>query len=174
MFKKVSLSTIFQIGILVVIGIMFCMTGNILGGVSGDSSTLEYDHNMDTENYPVEVTLGEDNSYLVSETIQVDMLRERHGIYRYIPMKGTVKSTIVDSRPIPTAPPSMIISMASPRSSSTCCAVVGLGLPDVLALGAATYPPAARISAAATGSLGKRTATLSSPPVVSIGTISDF
>ena len=51
---------------------------------------------------------------------------------------------------------------------------IGLGLPDVLALGAATYPPAARISAAATGSLGKRTATLSSPPVVSIGTISDF
>ena len=82
MFKKVSLSTIFQIGILVVIGIMFCMTGNILGGVSGDSSTLEYDRNMDTENYHVEVTLGEDNSYLVSETIQVDMLRERHGIYR--------------------------------------------------------------------------------------------
>lgn len=92
MFKKVSLSTIFQIGILVVIGIMFCMTGNILGGVSGDSSTLEYDHNMDTENYHVEVTLGEDNSYLVSETIQVDMLRERHGIYRYIPMKGTIQN----------------------------------------------------------------------------------
>ena len=56
MFKKVSLSTIFQIGILVVIGIMFCMTGNILGGVSGDNSTLEYDHNMDTEDYHVEVT----------------------------------------------------------------------------------------------------------------------
>ena len=92
MFKKVSLSTIFQIGILVVIGIMFCMTGNILGGVRGDSSTLEYDHNMDTENYHVEVTLGEDNSYLVSETIQVDMLRERHGIYRYIPMKGTIQN----------------------------------------------------------------------------------
>ena len=78
MFKKVSLSTIFQIGILVVIGIMFCMTGNILGGVSGDSSTLEYDHNIETENYNVEVNHGEDTSYLVSETIQVDMLRESH------------------------------------------------------------------------------------------------
>ena len=87
---------------------------------------------------------------------------------------SSVKSTIVDSRPIPTGPPSMIISMASPRSSSTCCAVVGLGRPEVLALGAATYPLDARIKAAAMGSLGKRTATLSSPPVVSRGTRSDF
>ena len=88
--------------------------------------------------------------------------------YRYV----FCKSTIVDSRPIFTCPPSMIISMASPRSSATCPAVVGLGLPEVLALGAATYPPAARISSCAIGSLGKRTATLSSPPVVSFGTIS--
>ena len=68
----------------------------------------------------------------------------------------------------------MIISMASPKSSSTCCAVVGLGRPEVFALGAATYPPACKISSAAMGSLGKRTATLLRPPVVSNGTRSDF
>ena len=85
-----------------------------------------------------------------------------------------MKSTIVDSNPIPTCPPSMIISMASPRSSSTCSAIVGLGLPDVLALGAATKPPPAFISSCAILSLGNRTATLSRPPVVSRGTISAF
>ena len=81
---------------------------------------------------------------------------------------------MVDSSPIFTCPPSIIISMASPRSSATCPAVVGLGLPEVLALGAATYPPAARINSCAIRSLGKRTATLSNPPVVSFGTISAF
>ena len=97
-------------------------------------------------------------------------------IYPGLKTTGTssVKSTIVDSRPIPTCPPSMIISIASPRSSSTCSAIVGLGLPDVLALGAATKPPAALISSCAIRSLGKRTATLSSPPVVSFGTMSAF
>ena len=52
------------------------------------------------------------------------------------------------------------------RSTRTCSAVVGLGRPDVFALGAETNPPAARINAAAIGSLGIRTATVSNPPVV--------
>ena len=48
------------------------------------------------------------------------------------------------------------------------------GLPDVLALGAAIYPPEALISACAMVSDGKRTATVESPPVVSSGTASLF
>ena len=49
----------------------------------------------------------------------------------------SVRSTIVDSMPIPTAPPSKIIGMIPFISSATCSARVGLGLPEVLALGAA-------------------------------------
>ena len=41
-----------------------------------------------------------------------------------------------------------------------------LGLPDVFALGAETYPPPARIKDLAISSTGIRTATVSSPPVV--------
>ena len=51
-------------------------------------------------------------------------------------------------------------------------AEVGLGLPEILALGAATYPPEARINARATESTGILTATVSRPPVVSYGTAS--
>ena len=58
----------------------------------------------------------------------------------------TVISRIVDSSPISTAPPSRIMSIFPSRSSATCSAVVGLGRPEVFALGADTNPPAARIS----------------------------
>ena len=84
----------------------------------------------------------------------------------------TVISRIVDSTPISTLPPSRIISILPLKSSATCCAVVGLGLPDVLALGADTYPPPARISSRAISSSGIRTATVSRPPVVPSGTFS--
>lgn len=57
-------------------------------------------------------------------------------------------------------------------SSATYSAIVGLGFPDALALGAATKPPAASISRCATGCDGNLTATVSSPPVVSSGTVS--
>lgn len=55
----------------------------------------------------------------------------------------------VDSRPITAWPPSRIISIRPDKSSITWAAVVVLGRPDTLALGAAIKPPAARIKAAA-------------------------
>ena len=83
-------------------------------------------------------------------------------------------STMVDSSPHSAAPPSRIMSIFPSRSKATWDALVGLGLPDALALGAAMGRPAARISAMATGCEGKRTATVSSPPVTESGTISVF
>ena len=77
-----------------------------------------------------------------------------------------VTSTMVDSTPMPTGPPSRIISIFPFMSSHTWSAVVGLGRPEVLALGAATGTPARAIRRLATGSLGIRTATVSKPPVV--------
>ena len=60
------------------------------------------------------------------------------------------------------------------RSSATWDASVGLGLPDVLALGAAIRHPLPSISRSATGCFGIRIATVSIPPVVSYGTLSFF
>ena len=57
-------------------------------------------------------------------------------------------------------------------SSIMCWAVVGLGRPDVLPLGAAMGTPAASMMASVVGWLGQRTPTVSSPPVVRRGTIS--
>ena len=51
-------------------------------------------------------------------------------------------------------------------------AVVGLGRPDVLPLGAAMGTPAASMMASVAGWFGQRTPTVSSPPVVRRGTIS--
>ncbi len=85
---------------------------------------------------------------------------------------SSVRSRIVDSIPIPTAPPSRISGILPSISAATCAASVGLGLPDVLALGAAIRQPLSSISASATGCPGIRTATVLSPPVVSRGTLS--
>ena len=53
----------------------------------------------------------------------------------------TVRSTIVDSTPTVHGPPSRTRSTSSPRSSRTCCAVVGLTWPKRFADGAAMPPP---------------------------------
>lgn len=64
---------------------------------------------------------------------------------------STVTSIIVDSNPIPTMPPSIIMSMRPSKSSITCSPSVGLGLPDKLALGAAMLVPASLINLLAIG-----------------------
>ena len=89
-------------------------------------------------------------------------------------MTGTspVTSIMDDSMPISTGPPSSIMSIRPERSSSTCCAVEGDGLPEAFALGAAIYTPLSLMSLAASGWDGILIATVSSPPVVSFGTIS--
>ena len=86
----------------------------------------------------------------------------------------TVISKIVDSTPISTSPPSTIISILPSISSFTCSAAVGLGRPDVFALGAAMYPPPASMTALAISWLGILTATVFRPPVVPYGTFSFF
>ena len=59
-------------------------------------------------------------------------------------------------------------------SFMTCWAVVGLGLPDRFADGAASGNPQASIIALAAGLSGIPTATVSSPPLVAAGIMSDF
>jgi hypothetical protein len=74
--------------------------------------------------------------------------------------------TMVDSTPTALAPASRISLILSPRSASTWAALVALILPDVLALGAASGCPKARIRSPAKP-LGSRMPTVSSPAVAS-------
>ena len=61
-----------------------------------EPQTVYEDYYMSTDAYDVDITVGEDNSYKVTETITVDFDSYRHGIYRYIPYKGFVAAD--DSR----------------------------------------------------------------------------
>ena len=80
----------------------------------------------------------------------------------------------VDSTPTPQAPPSIMAGILPCISLRTCCAVVGDGLPERLADGAAIGKPQAEISALATLCDGILMPTVSSPPLVTIGIFSDF
>jgi hypothetical protein len=66
----------------------------------------------------------------------------------------------------------MIASILPSRSSVTCEALVGLGLTDVFAEGAARGKPQRLIIALAISSEGILTATVSRPPQISSGIIS--
>ena len=80
--------------------------------------------------------------------------------------------TTVDSTPTEHGPPSTTAAILPCKSSMTCCAVVVDGLPEVLADGAASGTPAARIIACAIGCTGKRIPTVFNPPDVTIGILS--
>ena len=67
--------------------------------------------------------------------------------------------------------PLTIASILPSMSSATSSNIVGLGLPERLALGAAIGTPAASIISAASHLAGHLTATVSKPPVVTSGTL---
>src|SRR5699024_5233907 len=58
--------------------------------------------------------------------------------YRKTIGTSPVQSKTVDSKPTPVLPPLIINGIFPVKSFDTCCAEVGLGLPDKFALGAAT------------------------------------
>lgn len=64
----------------------FMGTGN---NVFADDE-VTYDSNMQTKKFDVNVKVGKDGSYTVTENIKVKFVNPRHGIYRYIPYKGNV------------------------------------------------------------------------------------
>ena len=75
---------------------------------------------------------------------------------------------------MPQLPPSRIAATLPCISSQTSWALVGLGLPLILAEGAATGQPQALINCCANLLLGKRTATVGKPALTASGTISDL
>ncbi|MBR2527205.1 MAG: DUF2207 domain-containing protein [Blautia sp.] len=54
------------------------------------ATRANYDGNMRTSRFSTEIQVLRDCSYYVTETIDVEMLEPRHGIYRYIPDRGSV------------------------------------------------------------------------------------
>src|SRR5262249_50617159 len=84
---------------------------------------------------------------------------------------GPVRSSTVDSIPTGQRPPSRIMATLRPREPATCSAVVGLILPEGLALGAAIGRPQAVSTARATAWLGTRTAKLSKPALARSETV---
>ena len=78
---------------------------------------------------------------------------------------------MVLSTPTPQGPPSKMASIFPSISSHMCWAQVGLGRPEVLPEGAAMGTSACRITSRVKGWSGQRTPTVSSPPVVTLGTL---
>lgn len=61
--------------------------------ISGPSpSQVQQDPYMYTKQFQTKVVVGNDGSYDITEKIDVRFLEDRHGIYRYIPSKGTIAS----------------------------------------------------------------------------------
>lgn len=83
--------------IFLVIGILlfftsgsFGLMGQLFSSAGSGQDTVIEDTNMTTSAYHTEIRVQEDNSYLISEDIEVNFHNERHGIYRYVPQKGMI------------------------------------------------------------------------------------
>lgn len=57
---------------------------------SSETKQVMEDLYMRTTAYSTDIKIQEDNSYLVTEDIQVFFMLPRHGIYRYVPQKGII------------------------------------------------------------------------------------
>jgi uncharacterized membrane protein YgcG len=76
-----------------VILIVFSLALPILGGAF-DSAVYADDFDMDTLRYDVDITVNEDNTFDVKESIVVNFIGESHGIMRDIPYRGTAISMV--------------------------------------------------------------------------------
>ncbi len=65
------------------------LIGRLIPASSQTKQVLE-DLYMQTNAYSTDIKIQEDNSYVVTEDIQVSFMLPRHGIYRYIPQKGVI------------------------------------------------------------------------------------
>lgn len=80
-----------------IVMILMTAAGIFMGNIhlAQAAQSVSNDYNMKTEKYDVNVTIGNDGSYTVTEKIKVRFLNPRHGIYRYIPNKGNI--TVFDN-----------------------------------------------------------------------------
>lgn len=84
-------------------GILLCLLAALLVFFSG--STAFAAGGYDTDRFDVDMTVEDNHVIHVKETIQVDFLAARHGIFRYIPYESgiyTIKNIKVDGDPYST------------------------------------------------------------------------
>lgn len=87
-----------------IIGILLFFVLINMGSWSGlvssmDSDTvISEDPYMTTNGYDVDIRIGEDNTYQVTENLDVSFLTPRYGIYRYIPETGSVIESNEDGK----------------------------------------------------------------------------
>ncbi len=68
----------------------FGLMGRLFSFSNKAQETVMEDLNMTTNTYHTEIQIQEDNSYLVTEEMEVYFNTPRHGIYRYVPQKGII------------------------------------------------------------------------------------
>ena len=56
---------------------------------SGRATVYAADNTMETPNYTVNIDVAENNSYDISESLDINFVTPHHGIYRYIPINGS-------------------------------------------------------------------------------------
>lgn len=113
--------------------------GGIFDRIGDSRSEVEYDDHMRTDSYRVDIDVGEDNSYHIYETITVDMLERRHGIYRYIPIKGYIQDQ--QGKRTPYYASAELLACSAPVSTETDGGffVMRLGDEDSTVYGKQTY-----------------------------------
>ncbi len=62
--------------------------------IASFASEIEPDNFMETQSFKTSVEVFENNTYRVTETIDVNFLTDRHGIYRYIPRTYTITRNV--------------------------------------------------------------------------------
>lgn len=117
--------------------------GGLFASVSQGGQELEYDSAMETERYTTKVEVQEDGSYQVEEQIEVDMLEEKHGIYRYIPRYGTsvYRDQTGEQQKVPFYGKVELLEASAPAevSDENGCAVFRLGSEDETVYGPVGY-----------------------------------
>lgn len=74
--------------------IIVCSIVPLDSAVNEENGGIIKDNAMTTEYYESDITVNDDNSYAVKETIDVDFKSPRHGIYRYIPYMGHIDEEV--------------------------------------------------------------------------------
>lgn len=78
-------------------GTLFAAFGSA-AGTDGEVQSVQEDVYMTTNSYETSIEIHDDNSYTVKESIDVDFVTPRHGIYRYIPYRGRIMTGAQDGK----------------------------------------------------------------------------
>lgn len=124
--------------------VILCFVGGgLIGSASQAGQEPSYDTAMKTEQYSTQVEILEDGSYRVEERIYVDMLEEKHGIYRYIPKYGpsVYRDGNGEQQKIPYYGKVRLLDANAPADVSTenGCTVFRLGSEDETVYGPVEY-----------------------------------